>query len=95
MSYGGWIPLCGHRDVTTVTDYKSCLNIPWINSRKMLHRMNPDFLDAESESSRKTCLESCIVRPRISRKGDSNGIYALIYIYIYIYIYIKLLKTNI
>ncbi|XP_011068419.1 PREDICTED: acyl-CoA synthetase short-chain family member 3, mitochondrial [Acromyrmex echinatior] len=38
----------------------------------MLHRMNPDFLDAEPESSKKTCVEPCTVRSRISRKGDDN-----------------------
>lgn len=35
-------------------------------------QMNPDFLDTKAESSEKPSLESCILRSRIPRKGDSN-----------------------
>lgn len=63
----------------TITDCKYCLDVARIDNHKMLHQMNPDFLDANPESSGKTCLETCIVRPRISQRGDGNGIYSLLY----------------
>ncbi|XP_050454414.1 acyl-CoA synthetase short-chain family member 3, mitochondrial isoform X1 [Cataglyphis hispanica] len=38
----------------------------------MLHQINSDFLNAQSEDSEKPCFESCITRSRITRKGDGN-----------------------
>lgn len=37
-----------------------------------MHQINPDFLNAQSGNSEKPSLESCIMRSRITRKGDGN-----------------------
>lgn len=52
--------------------------IAQMNSSRMLHEVNSNFLDAKSENSEKRRLESCIVRSKISRKVDNNGMYSYI-----------------
>lgn len=80
MDATSWI----HRRYWYYRLWISCSDIQTriIAIRITMLQMNPDFLDTKAESSEKPSLESCILRSRIPRKGDSNGTWYIYYAHV-------------